>query len=362
MLHALIAGAGPAGSTVALLLARAGKDVCICERSAFPRTKACGEYLSPASVRVLHELGVAEQLAPRVRPVRGVRLHGHGVHARIDFSAPGWSLPRAVLDDVLLHAARQAGAYVVRAHAEDCAEGNDSATMALRFPDGGVGSAQAHALVGADGMHSLVARKCGFASLSRRPARFAIGGHYAGFTHLDDYIDMFVEGNSYAAINPLSDTSANVMLIVDAGELEAHRRDVEGFAQERALRLAGNVLAGAHPEHKRIAIGPLSYRAQRLAGKHALLVGDAACFIDPFTGQGVYLALRCAQIAAECIIGDDVRRYARLARREISARERAARYVSALIKSPLAARTAASLLERRPAMLRPFVREVTGAA
>ncbi|HKU67916.1 MAG TPA: FAD-dependent monooxygenase, partial [Candidatus Baltobacteraceae bacterium] len=270
MLGALIAGAGPAGSTVALLLARAGKAVCIYERSAFPRTKACGEYLSPGSVRLLHELGVAARLAPHARRICGVRLHGHGVHARIDFPQPGWSLPRAVLDDVLLRAALQAGAHVVQARAEDCADRDDRATIAIRFPDGSVGSAHAHAIVGADGMHSLVARKCGFASSPRRPARFALGGHYAGFAHLDDYIDMFVDGSTYAAINPLTDTTANVMLIVSERELEAHRSDVEAFAQERAAGLAGSVLAGARAEHKRIAIGPLAYRARRLAGKHAL--------------------------------------------------------------------------------------------
>jgi geranylgeranyl reductase family protein len=362
MLHALIAGAGPAGSTVALLLARAGRAVCIYERSAFPRTKACGEYLSPASVRVLHELDVAAQLAPHARRVRGVRLHGHGVHARIDFPQPGWSLPRCVLDDALLQAALHAGAYVVQARAEDCGDGDDRAHMTIRFPDGTLGNAHAHAIVGADGMHSLVARKCGLAVLARRPARFALGGHYAGFTQLDEYIDMFVDGRTYAAINPLTDTTANVMLIVDQAELESHRDGVEAFAQERAQQLAGDIIAGAYPEHKRIAIGPLAYRAERLAGKRALLVGDAACFVDPFTGQGVYLALRCAQIAAESIILGDLRRYAAVARREIAARERAARRVSALVASPLAAKTAASLLQRRPSMLRSFVRQVTGAA
>lgn len=362
MLHALIAGAGPAGSTVALLLARAGRAVCVYERSAFPRTKACGEYLSPASVRVLHELGVAAELAPHARPVRGVRLHGHGVHARIDFPQPGWSLPRAVLDDTLLRSALDAGACLVQARAEDCADGEDRARMTIRFPDGSVGNSDAHTIVGADGMHSLVARKCGLAATVRRRARFALGGHYAGFTHLEEYIDMFVEGRTYVAINPLTDTTANVMLIVDQGELESHRDGVEAFAQERAQRLAGDLIAGAYPEHKRIAIGPLAYRARRLAGKRALLVGDAACFVDPFTGQGVYLALRCAQIAAESIISGDLRRYAAGARREIAARERAARRVAALIGSPLAAKTAASLLHRHPAMLRPFVRQVTGAA
>jgi flavin-dependent dehydrogenase len=122
------------------------------------------------------------------------------------------------------------------------------------------------------------------------------------------------------------------------------------------------LLADARLEQKRIAIGPLAYRAERIAGRNALLVGDAACFVDPFTGQGVYLALRCAQIAAECILRGNLGDYARRAKREIAARERAARRVSLLIHSPLLARSAASLLRRKPSMLRPFVQHVTGAA
>jgi len=64
-------------------------------------------------VRLLHEIGVGAQLAAHARPVLGVRLHGHGVNATIDFPQPGWSLPRSVLDAALLRAAREAGASVV---------------------------------------------------------------------------------------------------------------------------------------------------------------------------------------------------------------------------------------------------------
>lgn len=362
MLHALVAGAGPAGSTVALLLARARKTVCMYERSAFPRTKVCGEYLSPASVRMLHELGLAARLAPLARPVRGVRLHGHGVHVQIDFQEPGWSLPRATLDDVLLHAALESGANVLRARAEDCADLDDRGSVTFRLADGSLSRADAEAIVGADGIHSLIARKCGLGGGKRRRARFALGGHYRGFQSLDEYIDMFVDGDTYVAINPLTGTSANVMLVVQEREIEDHRGDPETFAEDRARRLAGRILEGAELDGKRIAIGPLAYRARRIVGKHVLLVGDAACFVDPFTGQGVYLAMRCAQIAAQCIISGDLRAYTDRANREIAARERAARRVSTLIGSPLLARASAALLRHRPAMLQPLVRRVTGAA
>jgi flavin-dependent dehydrogenase len=360
---ALVVGGGPAGATAALLLARAGKAVSVIERYTFPRTKACGEYLSPGSVRLLYGLGVGAALAPLARPVRGVRLHGHGVRACIDFPAAGWSLPRAVLDDTLLNAAVAAGARLIHGRIEDCADEADAASVAMRTQSGSVHRLYARAVVGADGMHSLIARKSGLAA-QRRPsgARFALGGHYSGFRGLGGYIDMFVDGESYAAVNPLSDTTANVMLVVPAHELEAHRHDVEAFARERAQELAGTLLAGARLETKLIAIGPLSYRARRLGGAHVVIAGDAACFLDPFTGQGVYLALRCADIAAQCLIAGNLRAYEPQARREIAVRERAAHAVSRIIHSQLLARASAALLERQGFWLRPLIRRVTGAA
>lgn len=362
MLEALVAGAGPAGSTAALVLARAGKNVCIYERTPFPRSKPCGEYLSAAAVRALHALGVGSELAPHARLVRGVRLHGHGVHARIDFSEPGWSLPRAVLDDALLNAALCAGANIEYAHVEGCEEQDDFARISFRLPDGITADTRSAAVVGADGMHSLVARKCGLAARVKAGARFALGGHYDGFAGLDEYIDMFVDGKSYAAINPLSDGSANVMLVLAQAELHANRDNVEAFAESRIRDLAGTLVAGACLTGSRVAIGPLSYRARRLAGRRVLLAGDAACFIDPFTGQGVYLALRCGQIAAQCIATDSLELYEPLARREISQRERAATRVRAIIRSRLLARTGAVLMRRAPWMFQPLVNAVAGTA
>jgi flavin-dependent dehydrogenase len=266
------------------------------------------------------------------------------------------------LDDVLLNAAVQAGATVERARVEDCTDSPEFATLTLRRPDGTLEVRHARAVVGADGIHSVVARKSGLSNARRMPARFALGGHYRGVRSTGEYIDMFVDGRTYVAINPLAGDAANVMLVVEQSELERHCDDVEGFAEARARALAGDVLAGAQLEHKRIAIGPLAHRAQRLAAKHIVLVGDAARFVDPFTGQGVYLAMRCAQIAAECILAGTPHRYAHRAAREIAGRERAARIVSRVIGSARIARAAAALFRLHPHAVSPLVRRVTGAA
>ena len=360
MLTALVAGAGPAGSTLALLLSRARKGVCVYERAQFPRVKPCGEYLSAGSVRLLYELGVGEQLARRARPVRGVRLHGYGAETRIDFPDPGWALSRAVLDEALLEAALSEGARCVRAHVEDCSETADGARLAVRLPDGTREEVTAFVVAGADGLHSIVARKCGLAGARDQAGRFAFGGHYRGFARLDEYIDMFVHPRGYLAVNPLDGGTANVMLVLERRDIESHREELDAFMQEQIRELSGGRFDDISLFGKRVAAGPLSYRAQRAAANRVVLVGDAACFVDPFTGQGVYLAMAGARIAAECIVSGGLRAYEERLRDEIDSRTRAARSVRRFIGSAAWARGGAMLMRYAPWALRSLVSGVTG--
>src|SRR5688572_10657499 len=109
-----IIGAGPAGSTAAILLARAGWDVTLVEQSRFPRDKVCGECLSALGFDVLGRLGLAD----RLRDAGAIRLDGCGVHAPsgralfVQLPRPMWGISRYALDGLLLDAAREAGATV----------------------------------------------------------------------------------------------------------------------------------------------------------------------------------------------------------------------------------------------------------
>ena len=300
----IVAGGGPAGAATALRLAREGLDVAVVERSAFPRTKPCGEYLSPATVRALDELGVAAALAAHASPIRGIRLFNGGARVELPLRTPGWSLPRATLDDALLAAAREAGATVIRGRIEDVLANEERAGVFVRMPDGSRERMDARMLVGADGAHSIVAKICGLAARQNGTARFALGGHYAGLRGLDGCVEMFVDGESYFAVNPFSESTANVMLIVREPELQRRRRDVDTFVAERAGTLSGDShgFAGAQLQGKRVAVGPLEHRALRYTAGRVFLIGDAAHFLDPFTGQGVYMALFGARIAAREIV------------------------------------------------------------
>jgi len=303
MYDVLVAGAGPAGSASALLLEREGLSVGIVERSVFPRTKACGEYLSAATVRELHALGVAGFLEAQATPVSGVRLYSGKAQAALPFRSPGWSLPRAALDSTLLEAAKEAGTRVHHARLETVRAGSNEMLAGVRNERGELETLRARVIVGADGLHSTVARSCNLPAPAPRGARFALGGHYRDLPGLGCELQMFVEGRSYFALNPLSNSSANVMLVVPGDELHRNRGDVDAFMCTRARRLSrGRIrLDRARIEGKRIAIGPLAYRARRFTAPGVLLAGDAAQFVDPFTGQGVYLALHAAALVRDAI-------------------------------------------------------------
>ena len=369
---AVIVGAGPAGAATAMRLARAGAGVCIVERAQFPRTKACGEYLSPGTVRMIHALGVGPAVKPDAALLRGIRLFGSGVSAEFPFSSPAWSLPRARLDDALLDAARGAGAARVLGRAEHFSRNGSGLRVYVQTATGDM-RIDGAVVIGADGAQSLVARQFGLSGNTTGKRRFAVGGHYSGLRGLDACLEMFVDGSSYFAINPFDETNANVMLIVEEAQLRAARDDVDGFVRERARALTGGRIQfdRARLEGKRIAIGPLASRARALSAEHVLLAGDAAEFLDPFTGQGVSLALRSAEFAAQAVISalsgqvtqiQAWRKYETRLRAELERRKRLSALVSMLVRVPLVAKSAAAIAQRRPRVFMPLLDAVTGAA
>jgi menaquinone-9 beta-reductase len=334
----LVVGAGPAGSGLATLLARAGVSVAVVDRAAFPRDKACSEYMSPETVRLLDRLGVLSKIeagavaAPcgtRVTAARGARLHGVFERAgHPPFRPQGLAVSRRLLDNELLGAARQAGASVLeRTAVEELLYDAGSVAGALvRDASGERRAIRARLTVGADGLRSIVARRLGRRSHGGL-RRLAFVAHMSGVEETGSYAELHVQRSGYVGINPIGPEHTNVALVVPAREAaRAGGRVGEFFAETLAQfpQVSARV-SRARIVRPILATGPFAAWSGRVTAAGAALVGDAADFFDPFTGEGIYSALRGAELLAQTAVealappgpvsADRLRQYSRDRRR-----------------------------------------------
>lgn len=294
MKDVIIVGAGPAGSSAALRLARAGYDVTLLERSRFPRTKVCGDYLSAGGVGLLHELEVAGLVLEGAYPIKAIALHGFGEHLHMKLPQRALALPRSTLDERLRQAAVRAGAHVFHGSFLHAHVGRCGMSVHLRDAHGREVTIAARVLVGADGAWSSVAQRCGLAPRIRSCGRWAVGGHLREQSASDE-LEMFVGMDGYYARNPLSATTANSMLVLPRPVKPDHADAIVARISDGARRFEPEKIERA------VAIGPLAYRALSIIRGRVLLTGDAAELLDPFIGQGVTTALALSQPVAKAI-------------------------------------------------------------
>jgi flavin-dependent dehydrogenase len=368
-----VVGGGPAGSATALRLARAGVDVVLVERARFPRRKVCGEYQNSGSVEALDRLGLLERVRAVSQTLRGIRLVPvHAPLVELAFTRTALACERATLDALVLDAAIEAGVQVVRGRAEALLyDGPRVAGIAYRDESGEPQTIRAAYVAGADGAGSMVARKLGLTLPLGRTRRFAVGGHYRGFGDLEGFIEMYVGDDGYFAINPLDADRANVMVVVPHAALGHWSRDIDVGVSGKAAELGGGHRSfdGVQRIGERVSFGPLAHRVRSPIAPGALLIGDAAGMLNPFTGQGVYLALTGAEVASAAILtalrnrraeASAFAHYAAGRTRDFRARSALSALVSTVIDvAPLARRTAIRL-QRYPAARSALVDAIAG--
>ena len=310
----IVVGAGPAGSSTAWHLARRGIDVLVLDRARFPRDKPCAEYLSPEASRLLDTMGAlgacegagaAELTGMTVRAPNGAMLRGDfaAAHGFRGFRDRGLALRRTVLDGILLGRARTAGANVVEEErVTGLVRDARGAVVGVEVLDarGRAAERRADIVVGADGLRSVVARRLGLSRARRRPRRIAMIAHYRGVAEMGSYGEMHVERDGYVGLADVGGGLTNVAVVAPAARVKRAAQAPAAFfdAWLAAHPHVGARLAGAERVDAVRATGPFAHHARRAWARGAALVGDAADFYDPFTGEGIYAALRGGELVA----------------------------------------------------------------
>ena len=313
----LVVGGGPAGSTIAALLAENGHDVIVLEKDVHPRFHI-GESLLPFNLPLLRHLGVAEEVERIGLPKWGVDFvsPAHQRTGTFEFG-DAWdkSLPssfqvrRSEFDHILIRNAAARGARVIEGWrvTELDLDHADGVEVTAKDEAGQERRWRARFLVDASGRDTLVANKLGLKDRNRRHASAAVYGHFTGARRqegrAEGNISIFWFDHGWIWFIPLSDGTTSIGAVCPPDYLKTRKTDVTTFFQQTIAQAPALVerLTDATLTGPATATGNYSYRARTMVGRNYLTVGDAYAFIDPVFSTGVYLAMNSAFRAADTI-------------------------------------------------------------
>jgi flavin-dependent dehydrogenase len=312
----MVIGGGPAGSTIAALLAGKGRDVVLLERDRHPRFHI-GESLLPLNLPLFERLGVAREIERIAMPKYGAEFVSPWHERPVTFEfADAWDkgfpkafqVRRSQFDEILFRNAVRRGARAFeecRATAVDFrAEGP---RVAVRHADGTDQSWDASFLVDASGRETFLANRFGMKRRSRKHNSAAIFGHFAGAERLagraEGNITVFWFAHGWLWFIPLADGITSVGAVCWPYYLKTRKNPPHEFLLDTIALCPplASRLRNARLVSDVSATGNYSYCADRSAGDRYLLLGDAYTFIDPVFSTGVFLAMHGAFVGAETV-------------------------------------------------------------
>ena len=323
----IVIGGGPAGSTVATLVAEQGHRVLLLERTSTPQFKI-GESLIPATYWTFKRLGMLEKLRASHFPQKySVQFYSRSGKASNPFyffqtnphdSAVTWQVLRSEFDQMLLDNAKEKGVEIRRGTGvrEVLFEGDTATGVVTQNVDGTRETLHATVIVDSTGQRSLIGRQLSLNTTEPNLKMASLFTHYAG-GHRDEGIDEGAtlilhteEKDSWFWSIPLPYNRTSIGVVGELDYLLQNRRDADG--KLNAQKIFTEELAKCAPLQQRLeganqlfpiqSTKDFSYRASRIAGNNWVLVGDAFGFLDPVYSTGLFLALKSGEMAADVII------------------------------------------------------------
>jgi flavin-dependent dehydrogenase len=323
----IVIGGGPAGSTVATLVAEQGHRVLLLERTSTPQFKI-GESLIPATYWTFKRLGMLEKLRASHFPQKySVQFYSRTGKASNPFyffqtnphdSAVTWQVLRSEFDQMLLDNAKEKGVEIRRGIGvrEVLFEGDTATGVVTQNVDGTRETFHATVIVDSTGQRSLIGRQLNLNTTEPNLKMASLFTHYEG-GHRDEGIDEGAtlilhteEKDSWFWSIPLPYNRTSIGVVGELDYLLQNRRDADG--KLNAQKIFNEELAKCAPLQQRLeganqllpiqSTKDFSYRASRIAGNNWVLVGDAFGFLDPVYSTGLFLALKSGEMAADVII------------------------------------------------------------
>jgi len=358
-LDLLVVGGGPAGAALAASMSRSGASVLLVESARHPRPKACAEYASPRILEELGRIGIpASEWDDAAVPLSGMHLHAGDRSSVISYAdrrgpRSAWGVDRRIFDARLASHATASGVTLRERTTAVRLETVDGRVRGAWIRDRETGRDElvtADWVAGADGVRSTVARNVGVEQPIRFPRRLGLVAHYSGAHGLGDHGEMHVGAGGYIGLAPMpgGELSVGMALPLDAA---AGSADSQFEALIAAIPAVADRLRGLRRVSPIRGAAPIGHRVSRTAGPGWLLVGDAAGFVDPFTGEGIHRALRSARAASDALRagGDVARAYMRARRRAFAAKTALTWLVQGFLAAPPLLVHAVTMLDRRPA-------------